>query len=143
MISGQLIVNAPDVASEVIDGELIMMNLAKGTFYSSQGLGPEIWGWIVAGHELGAIRDALQARFDANAEVIERDLSAFTDRLLAESLVRVAPAAVPVDGAIELDAALTYRTPELAVYNDMQDLLMLDPIHEVDEVGWPTLPAAE
>jgi hypothetical protein len=23
------------------------------------------------------------------------------------------------------------------VYEDMQDLLLLDPIHDVDETGWP------
>jgi hypothetical protein len=27
--------------------------------------------------------------------------------------------------------------PVLNKYTDMQDLLLLDPIHEVDERGWP------
>jgi hypothetical protein len=32
----------------------------------------------------------------------------------------------------------TFIAPVLAVYTDMQDLLLLDPIHDVDEIGWPT-----
>lgn len=30
-----------------------------------------------------------------------------------------------------------YRPPVLEVFADMQDLLLLDPIHDIDEVGWP------
>jgi hypothetical protein len=31
-----------------------------------------------------------------------------------------------------------YKAPALAVHEDMQDLITLDPIHDVDQVGWPT-----
>jgi hypothetical protein len=35
-----------------------------------------------------------------------------------------------------------FEKPGLQKYSDMQDLLLLDPIHEVDEMGWPhALPA--
>ena len=30
-----------------------------------------------------------------------------------------------------------YTAPKLATYSDLQDLLLLDPIHDVDETGWP------
>jgi hypothetical protein len=33
--------------------------------------------------------------------------------------------------------------PTLTVYADMQDLFQLDPIHDVDETGWPSRPAEE
>ena len=32
---------------------------------------------------------------------------------------------------------------QLAVYEDMQDLLLLDPIHDVDETGWPARKSQE
>ena len=32
---------------------------------------------------------------------------------------------------------LGFEAPILQKYTDMQDLLLLDPIHEVDEAGWP------
>jgi hypothetical protein len=30
-----------------------------------------------------------------------------------------------------------FEPPILRTFEDMQDLLLLDPIHEVDEMGWP------
>ena len=30
-----------------------------------------------------------------------------------------------------------FNPPVLSVYSDMEDLLLLDPIHDVDETGWP------
>jgi hypothetical protein len=31
-----------------------------------------------------------------------------------------------------------FNAPVLNKYTDMQDLLLLDPIHEVDATGWPS-----
>ena len=36
-----------------------------------------------------------------------------------------------------------FEKPVLQKYSDMQDLLLLDPIHEVDEMGWPNALPAE
>jgi len=42
-------------------------------------------------------------------------------------------------GAPPLPAGTVFAPPVLEVYTDMQDLLLLDPIHDVDEtVGWPS-----
>jgi hypothetical protein len=32
-----------------------------------------------------------------------------------------------------------FVAPVLHKHTDMQDLLLLDPIHEVDETGWPSV----
>lgn len=32
---------------------------------------------------------------------------------------------------------LSFEVPVLHKYTDMEDLLLLDPIHEVDDEGWP------
>jgi hypothetical protein len=31
-----------------------------------------------------------------------------------------------------------YSPPKLSAYTDMQELLLLDPVHEVDDAGWPS-----
>jgi hypothetical protein len=33
----------------------------------------------------------------------------------------------------------SWSSPVLSIYDDMQDLLLLDPIHDVDESGWPAI----
>ena len=30
-----------------------------------------------------------------------------------------------------------FTTPTLEIFSDMQDILLLDPVHDVDERGWP------
>ena len=35
------------------------------------------------------------------------------------------------------DAKAVFQTPTLNADSDMEDLLLLDPIHDVDEKGWP------
>ena|SRR6476660_8869681 len=37
----------------------------------------------------------------------------------------------------DLGTAAAFVTPELHKYTDMQELLLVDPIHEVAEEGWP------
>jgi hypothetical protein len=32
-----------------------------------------------------------------------------------------------------------FEAPVLQKYTDMQDLLLLDPIHDTDETGWPNI----
>jgi hypothetical protein len=53
---------------------------------------------------------------------------------------------VPVDAAGEaVDVASSdtnpdkplFNPPSLNKYSDMQELLLLDPIHDVDDAGWP------
>jgi len=66
------------------------------------------------------------------------------ERLRAENLVReaepdAAVAVPPDDGAVRE----AYEPPQMHVYSDMRDLLMLDPIHDVATEGWPTRPAEE
>ncbi len=41
-------------------------------------------------------------------------------------------AAVTADGVTR-----AYTVPALTRYDDLDDLLLLDPIHEVDDAGWP------
>ena len=49
-------------------------------------------------------------------------------------------AAMPVEVDPE-EERLGYVAPTLQKYSDMQDLLLIDPVHEVDETGWPNRPA--
>ena len=30
-----------------------------------------------------------------------------------------------------------FEPPTLSKYKDMQDMLLLDPVHDVEEAGWP------
>jgi hypothetical protein len=36
-----------------------------------------------------------------------------------------------------LTSLQTWVTPQLIEYSDLQDLILVDPIHDVEESGWP------
>lgn len=134
-------VNAPQVIHESIDGEVIIINLTSGNYYSTQGSGAEVWGVIEQSPGLTPreLVDALAARFDVSPTDIEVPVDAFVTHLEAEGLVvdaddqAVAPV-VPVDAS---GSTRAFVPPLLEKYTDMQDLVLLDPVHEVDATGWP------
>ena len=62
----------------------------------------------------------------------------FISILLAKDLVRMSEAreVVAADGP-ESNAPMAFVAPAIEEFDDMRNLLLLDPIHDVAEVGWP------
>ena len=70
------------------------------------------------------------------------------DRLLGNDIENLVAAAdngtIAGSNAMEAGAsARPYEPPQLEKYTDMQDLVLLDPVHEVDATGWPHPKPAE
>lgn len=142
MGEGGLRVNSPHVIHETIDGEVIVINLASGNYYSVKGSGAEIWDVIESspGADESTIAAAAAARFGRSPEEVAPDIADFLEALQREELVaatangtRVPPA--PTNGTA--DGSRAFEPPLLEKYTDMQDLVLLDPVHEVDGAGWP------
>lgn len=136
-------INAPDVINETIDGEAIILHLGTGRYYSAQGCGAQVWGWLSAGIPTACAVDLLAASYDSDRTTIEAAVGHFVDHLRAEDLL--APSASPAveapQPAAPSDAKVPFEPPLLECYTDLQDLLLLDPVHEVDAGrGWPHLP---
>lgn len=128
-------IDQPSVVSETIDGEAVILDLRSGAYYSTRGTGAVIWTWLEEGASVDAIIAHLAAAFPDAAETARLSTEAFVAELLAHRLV-VPGEAPPADVALA-DAPATFAAPSLERYTDMDDLLLLDPIHDVDLVGWP------
>ncbi len=134
------IVNSPAVVSEIIDGELVVMNLETGNYFSSADSGALVWSCIDKRLDPEAIVAAVVAAFDVQSAVAAQDLDLFVESLRAEKLVRDGEAAAGAAAAPAAASRAPYSAPALRVYSDMKDLLLLDPIHDVALEGWPSLP---
>lgn len=142
MGEGGLRVNSPHVIHETIDGEVIVINLASGNYYSVKGSGAEIWDVIESspGADRSTIAAATAARFGCAPDEVAPDIVDFLEALQREELVAVTengtrvPTA-PTNGTA--DGAKAFEPPLLEKYTDMQDLVLLDPVHEVGGAGWP------
>jgi hypothetical protein len=136
-------VNAPHVIFENIEGELVLIHMAKGSYYSTDAIGSRLWEMIVAGHRVGEMQKWVGASYQGDAAEIARGVEGFLSELQAEELI-VRAERPPVEGATRPEAAGgTFTAPVLNKYRDMEDMLMLDPIHEVEETGWPAPKPAE
>jgi hypothetical protein len=131
----RLRINAPRVIAEAIDGEVVAIDLATGTYFSLRGSAYEVWTAAAVGAGVDEVADRLRAIY---GEVPDADVAAFVDELIAAELL------VADDGETErhpLDAptaGASYEPPVLESFTDMQDVILLDPVHEVDpEQGWP------
>lgn len=131
-------INSPGVIQETIDGEAVVVNLASGTYYSLDGAGSVLWNLLIDGADSGEVVQQLEQIFDADRATLEKAVADLTAQLVQESLI------IPSDNAAFVAPASTsanervpFVAPVLSSYTDMQELLLLDPIHDVGERGWP------
>jgi hypothetical protein len=125
------------VVHETLDGETILIALTTGVYYSLTGSGPVLWSALSAGVPVERCAVALAARHpDADADAIARDAEQLLEQLLTEGLL--SPGAEPATGEVALEETpAVYAAPLLQRYDDMEYLLLLDPVHEADDTGWP------
>ncbi len=124
----------PRLASDIFDGEYIIANLDTGLYYSIQGLAVPLVNALPF-ETSGPVILQLAEAFPDHAETIQKELTGVFRELLNEDIIREGAAAAPG----ELNPGLVpdrYIPSRFNRYADMQDLLMLDPIHDVDEDGW-------
>ena len=131
-------VDEPKVISETFENEIVAINFDSGSYYGMTKAAMEIWHLLKQGASAETIVRHLASRYDAEPAVIAEAMDRFLTRLREQELI-VETEAVDAAGGTEYphDARRPWEPPELSVYDDMQDLLLLDPIHEVDETGWP------
>jgi hypothetical protein len=130
--------NAPSVIGEAVDGEVMVMNLRDGIYYSVAGAAATIWPALTGGAALDAVAAAAQSATHVPLDRIAADLDAFVARLCEEGVLRPAGngAASPADALRFADIA-DYQGFVFERFDDMRAMLILDPVHEVGEFGWP------
>jgi hypothetical protein len=134
-------INEPDVIHQAFDDEVVVVDLRSGAYFGLSDSAARAWQMVgLEGVSTAGLAAALGCIWPAAATAIEADLPLFLDQLLAHDLI------VPVDeGAPPLPAPRgavpAYGPPALQKHSDLQDLFLLDPVHEVDPAaGWPHLP---
>ena len=136
-------INSPNVVCEAIDGEFVIVNLKTGHYYSLVNVGAHIFDLLMKGFPRAHVIEIIAGRYEG----VRADMEKAVDDLIAQLQTEVI--IVPREQlnredlnsfpeAAELVAAKKpFQFPVLEKYTDVQDLLALDPIHEVDEMGWP------
>jgi len=132
-------INSPSVIYERFDDELVAIHLDKGTYHSMAGSATD--AFVLLSEEATAVElaDALATRYAATPGEIVTALAPFLEQLQNEQLI------VPVEtrkprGPLQAagnESGLPFAAPSLQAFRDLEGLLLLDPVHEVGEEGWP------
>jgi Coenzyme PQQ synthesis protein D (PqqD) len=131
-----------NVHSKVFDDdEVVVLDMRTGTYFSLRGSGVDVWE-LVEAHATGAqIVEAVADRYDGSPGEIGSAIEALLDELAQADLIVGDPSIEPAGSPRQPGGKAPFPAPELERFTDMQELLLLDPIHEVDETGWPHTPA--
>jgi hypothetical protein len=135
-------INEKLVTSKMIDGEAIIINLGSGMYYSLDKTGGLVWLLIGGGYTIGEAADELISRFSVPVNQVREDLAHLVNDLVTHNLVLPAENDV-APASIELEAPTgeAYERPVLNCYDDMGDVLALDPPLpqvEIENESWET-----
>jgi hypothetical protein len=78
---------ADDVVFRDVDGEVVIFNLGSGIYFGLDEVGARFWRLIDERRTLSSVLGALREEFDAQDDVLERDLLHLAGALLAKGLV--------------------------------------------------------
>jgi hypothetical protein len=136
-------INGPNIVHENIDGETVILNLDTGSYFSITDVAAYIWSCIEKGVPAPEIPPLIRGNYENVGPDAEQEIQSFISHLEQEGLVVRVTDASPAaqDWKTQIapgNGKTAFNVPVLNKYSDMQDLLLLDPIHHVDETGWPS-----
>ena len=139
--------NTPDVVFENFGDEVILLHLKSGKYYSLNAPGMVLWELLSQGVTAEETARHVTAFYTARSgqaaagPPIRADVDRLLGEFVSEKLLR--PGAVSqAASAVKIESTLpsVYESAEMTMFDDVAELLMLDPVHEVADAGWP-LPA--
>lgn len=79
---------APSVLCRELDGELVLLNVDQGTYFSLNPVGTRIWQLIEQfGGRLQPVAESVLEEFDVSQEQCRRDLAAWVQTLCEHRLL--------------------------------------------------------
>lgn len=134
-MTATLVVNE-SIAAEDFGGEVVLIDIEKGLYFSLQGLAIDLW------RSFAEPRRANDVLGQFAAQGADRDVLACTlDEFLRNELV-AETSAVAVAAPEWRPGAAGMSAPVVSVFSDLAELIAIDPVHEVDAAaGWPHRPA--
>ncbi len=132
-----LSVRSPEVVHQTIDGEVVILNLEKGVYFSPDATGAWLWSLVAQGADTDEIISLATTTFPETS-VARSQTEAFLSQIVDLGLVQPVDELRQTDETAQVDPPASFVEPQLQTYEDMTDLLLLDPIHDVgEEDGWP------
>ena len=134
-------INQPMVIAEVFDDETIIIHFDTGNYYSLDSFSSIVWRAMEERVDVSSLPDILSTCFkQVSSGELRKLVNQLVAELLSEDLIRSVEGVKPgevVLAQVDCKGDLPENAGCLTKFDDMQELLLLDPIHDVDAAGWP------
>jgi hypothetical protein len=88
--------SAHHVFDREFEGELVLLDLAKGDYYGLDPLGAALWRGVTRGRSIAELAPELVREWDVDPMTLTRDLVALLSDLVARGLLeRIEPSSAP------------------------------------------------
>ena len=139
--SGIYTIASKDIVFESFDGEAVVLDLTSGKYFGFSDSGSRLWDALSSGVPAAELAGAVTGAGPLSAT----DIDGFVSQLLEFGLlapVSDAPAQ-PLSQTLLAQLADTTEPLKVDIHDDLADLIVVDPIHEVEEpLGWPAVKQA-
>ncbi len=126
MAERRVVANEPAIVHETLDGELVVVHVASGTYFSGGGPATVAWNELVSGATTGEVAALLSEAYDVDVAQAALDLEDFVADLESQGLVRpLADATGEGDtspSGTSVPGTGAYVAPRLKRYDDLVDL---------------------
>lgn len=123
---------------DMADGQAVVINFVTGMYYGTSTLGSEVLDRLIRGNAPERIKKAVKS-LPGCPEDIDSQMDEFIQQLLEKEILL--PGGETVSGGDEVigEGALEDGfLLKLDEFSEIQDLILADPVHDVDvEQGWP------
>lgn len=127
-----------NIVSDVFGEEAVLVNLESGIYYSLRGSANQIWIRIFNQYSPAEILEDFKKIYKADESELASHIHSFVENLLEMNIIRsVDDATKKTIDVSSTDGLIEFSEPQLETFSDMQEILLLDPVHDVDKAGWP------
>ncbi len=138
-------IDRSNIVYEMFDNEVVIINLDNGNYYSYDGVGVDIWNQLTKKISIDSISQSLSDIYpsvqldDLKTIIIKSITDLENENLLISSEIKnnqeiITSVEAHQDTRVETNGI---KIPTLQRFTDMQDFLLVDPIHEIDYEKWP------
>ena len=129
-----------DVVYEKYDDEMIFLNLKQGYYYTLSQPGADCAEVLLLSNSVDEALRHLQAMFDTDEQTMVDYCQALIDELTREDLLKDRPGKDDNVQSVSFpDKPRELKPYTIEKYEDIQDILKFDPVHEVSDEGWPEI----
>ena len=131
-------IDADQLMYENIDSEIIIIHIETGNYHSLRFVAGDIWQMLESQYTTQQIIDTLTEIYPDQKDNITEHVKSMLQSLADENIIQLTDANTPsTDKLAIVKQDNGYTAPEVETYTDFQGLLLVDPIHDVAQEGWP------